>query len=75
MKGLQFLGKHYKLLILNDGPLAQLGERRVRNAEAVGSNPMRSTTYRPQLTDSQGLTKSECSCVPHAVPQFAPAAS
>ena len=25
------------------GPLAQLGERRVRNAEVVGSNPMRST--------------------------------
>ena len=27
------------------GPLAQLGERRVRNAEVVGSSPMRSTTY------------------------------
>ena len=27
------------------GPLAQLGERRVRNAEVVGSNPMRSTTF------------------------------
>ncbi len=26
------------------GPLAQLGERRVRNAEVVGSSPMRSTT-------------------------------
>ena len=25
------------------GPLAQLGERRVRNAEVVGSSPMRST--------------------------------
>ena len=27
------------------GPLAQLGERRVRNAEVVGSSPMRSTNY------------------------------
>ena len=27
----------------SEGPLAQLGERRVRNAEVVGSNPMRST--------------------------------
>ena len=27
-----------------DGPLAQLGERCVRNAEVVGSNPMRSTS-------------------------------
>ena len=30
-----------------DGPLAQLGERCVRNAEVVGSNPMRSTIYPP----------------------------
>ena len=30
------------------GPLAQLGERRVRNAEVVGSNPMRSTNQNPQ---------------------------
>jgi hypothetical protein len=27
------------------GPLAQLGERLVRNEEAVGSNPMRSTSF------------------------------
>jgi hypothetical protein len=27
------------------GPLAQLGERLVRNEEVVGSNPMRSTTF------------------------------
>ena len=30
------------------GPLAQLGERRVRNAEVVGSSPMRSTNQNPQ---------------------------
>ena len=29
-----------------NGPLAQLGERRVRNAEVVGSSPMRSTSHR-----------------------------
>ena len=31
------------------GPLAQMGERLVRNEEPVGSNPMRSTTFRGYL--------------------------
>ena len=39
--------RRYNFLVLkfykDIGPLAQLGERRVRNAEVVGSNPMRST--------------------------------
>ena len=33
------------------GPLAQLGERRVRNAEVEGSNPLRSTSFRLWLSN------------------------
>ncbi len=34
------------------GPLAQLGERRVRNAEVVGSSPMRSTNPNPNRVNT-----------------------
>ena len=36
------------------GPLAQLGERRVRNAEVVGSIPMRSTRLSPLRENPAG---------------------
>ena len=35
------------------GPIAQLGERRVRNAEVEGSIPFRSTTYYQALLNTQ----------------------
>ena len=38
-------------IFLPQGPLAQLGERRVRNAEVVGSSPMRSTNTYAIRTD------------------------
>ena len=41
--------KHGKLTLVTCGPVAQLGERRVRNAEVEGSIPFGSTRKKHQL--------------------------
>ena len=41
------------------GPLAQLGERRVRNAEVEGSNPLRSTILFHALVFRSALNSAQ----------------
>ena len=51
-----------RLSSLQSGDVAQLGERSVRNAEAVGSNPIISTntlSYKPTTYDMLPITSRD----------------